>query len=406
VTRCGYGFVGECTNLAEVWLGNSVTTIGGYAFAYADKLFEIFLPDSITSLDSDVFRSSPIAVISISGGLTGIDPEVFHYSYDWWYDAPPTLQELHLRGPASASLCAAIAELPSAVSLYASGVSGNTICSDRAVTGEAPRTIRATKGVPPTRPATNTPIESRTPSPYRSAKATAQLDAVPDRVIVADNQPIDVAALNQSRPIAIGGTGVLQSGTEELWLTVVQIEPAARLIAKDLTVQASLHLQSGATLTAAPLDKITLIPEVELEFRCGKVQELPHLDLGEIGDGYAVVPSVLTVVIGSSSTSDDVHKPIVQGRTLGNCDEWKKKVTGLPSGYEAKCETISSSSRSLMANGDVIGLFVVKEKDGGLSGGAIAGIVIAVLVVVAAAAVAVWFFVLRKRDDSGGGASA
>jgi hypothetical protein len=223
---------------------------------------------------------------------------------------------------------------------------------------------------------------------------------------VEDNAPIDMNTLNESRPISIGGTGVLQARSDqELWLTIVQIEPESQLIAKDLTVQASLHLDSGSSLAAAPLDKITLIPDVELEFRCGNLEELPHLDLGDIGDDYRVVPSVLQVVIGSSSTSEDLHKPLVQGRTLSNCPDWQAKVRGLPSGYVAQCETISSSSQSLLANGEVIGLFVVKEPDGqgGLSGGVVAGIVIGVLVVVVAGAGAGWFFLVRKRDDSGGG---
>jgi hypothetical protein len=233
---------------------------------------------------------------------------------------------------------------------------------------------------------------------------------------VAENQPIDVSALDQSRPVAIGGSGVLQAETRvedgqttaELWLTVVQVEPQAQVVAKELVVQASLHLESGASLTAAPMDKITLVPEVELEFRCGNLGELPHLDLGEIGETYSVLPSVLNVVIDSASSSDDSHKPLIQGKTLSNCGEWQKKVTGLPSGYETKCDTISASGRSLLASGPVIGLFVVKAKsdDGGLSGGAIAGIVIGAVFVVAVAVGAVWFFVLRKRDDSGGGASA
>jgi hypothetical protein len=243
---------------------------------------------------------------------------------------------------------------------------------------------------------------------------TPQPEAEPDRVEVVEDKPVNASALNQSRPISIGGNGVLQGldtgegGTEQLWLTVVQIEPESHLVAKELTVQASLHLESGSTLEAADLDKITLSPEVLLEFSCDNLAQLPHLDLGDIGDGYSVVPSVLLVVVESSSSSDDVHKPLVQGKTLSNCVDWQKKVTGLPSGYETRCETITESSQSLLAEGKVIGLFVVKKKagDGGLSGGAIAGIVIAALAAVGAAAGAVWFFVLRKVDESGGEAAA
>jgi hypothetical protein len=249
-------------------------------------------------------------------------------------------------------------------------------------------------------------------------------------VEVIDNRPIDVAALDQSRPITIGGSGILQaasryeegssSPTTQLWLTVLTIEPEAQLIGKDLVVQTSLRLESGARLAAAPLDKITLVPGVELEFHCDNLEELPHLDLGDIGENYSVVPSLLKVVINSSS-SDEVHKPLVQGRTLSNCDQWKAKVEGLPREYEAQCEPVSSSGQSLLANGPVIGLFIVNSAPeptkavrddggsnagGGLGIGVIVGIVIGAVVVIGVAVGAIWFFVLRKKDDSGEGLNA
>jgi hypothetical protein len=137
-----------------------------------------------------------------------------------------------------------------------------------------------------------------------------------------------------------------------------------------------------------------------------KAENLPRLDLGSIGDGETVTPVALEVDLGNTE-GENVEQLLVQGRTL-NCEACGQAVKGLPDGFATKCVTIAKGGRSLLAPRDTIGLYVVKtdpgKGDGGLSGGAVAGIVIGV---VGVAAGAVWFFVIKKGGDgSSNGAEA
>jgi hypothetical protein len=177
---------------------------------------------------------------------------------------------------------------------------------------------------------------------------------------------------------------LLQASTDELWLTVVTIQPGADLVAKGLVVQNFLQLEVGAKLFAAPLDQIDLGADIEIRFSSPSATKLPSLDLGDIGDAYAVVPALRNVEISSGDIPSDLHQPIVQGKTLSNCESWKAKVKGLPDGAEAQCETIAASAKSLLGGGEVIGLFVVKSKsdDGGIPVEVIVGVAVAVAVAV------------------------
>jgi hypothetical protein len=104
----------------------------------------------------------------------------------------------------------------------------------------------------------------------------------------------------------------------------------------------------------------------------------------------------------------------VQGRTLGNCEEWGEAVKGLPDGFGTECRVVAKAGRSLLSPGDALGLFVVKkdagngnDDDDGLSGGAIAGIVIGVVAVVGVGVGALWFLVIKRGDGgSSNGAGA
>jgi hypothetical protein len=91
---------------------------------------------------------------------------------------------------------------------------------------------------------------------------------------------------------------------------------------------------------------------------------------------------------------------------LTNCEEWRKKVTGIPAGYTAKCGPAEDPFRpggGTSILNDVIGLFLIRSPAGdkkGLSGAVIAGIVIAVIAFLAGIGVGALFFLRRGQTDA------
>jgi hypothetical protein len=450
VTAIGQDAFYMCDTLDTVQMPALLSVLGYRAFGSCPLVTSLRLPDFVSVLGAGCLPPG-LTTLSISGN------NVCLASYFFSRD----LTAIHIRGPPGEAVCSLIGKFPSAT-LSLSGLPDSapaTICGDRAFDLAPDNHPQAPvpRSVPPSRSGghTRSPLDTRSPFPAppgtaprtqtrsdptstrqmtntlgepespidipspktmniapqtgtlvasRSPKQTPLLDAEPELVIVRDNAVIDLTALDPARPIAINGSGFVQGTTnEQLWLTIVNIGLEAQIVAKDLVVQSSLRLESGSKLEAAPSDMITLVPGVELEFRCGNFNQLPHLDLGVIGDGYTVLPAVLEVVIEALPSTDEVPRALVQGKTLSNCDEWRKKVTGIPNGYEVTCDTITSSGQSLLNDGPVIGLFIVKTRpvdDHGLSGGAIAGIVVGAVVVLAAAAGAVWWLMSKGVDTS------
>jgi hypothetical protein len=399
ILTCGAGFVQWCTDLAEIWLGNSVISVGYDAFAQNVALSEIFFPDSLEILDTHVFWLSSLTSISLPGSVSTVDTLLFQYESSLDPSTNP-LQTLHLRGPVSPAVCAALANLPPGVAVFTSGVSGNTICSDVEVVHENTRTPRATSRVLPT----PSRAKSRSPTQSQSIRPTLRPDVTPQEITVAESEPVDPDSLDLTRPISIRGNGTLQGTTGEvLWLNAVTIQPQAQVIARNVGIQASLCLESGSSLRAAPQGQIILVPDLELEFRGPDVDQLPYLDLGDIGATYDVIPSVLNIVIESESFSGDVNRFLVQGKTLSNCLEWHSKVTGLSSGCEMQCKPMPNSDQSLLAGEEVIGLFIVKSGDSAVedtvSAAVMAGTFVAIVVVVIGiVVVAIWWAYLRKVD--------
>jgi hypothetical protein len=75
-----YGFSGDLV------IADSVTTIGSYAFYYCDSLTgDLVIPDSVTSIGSHAFGywgiSTPIGTLTIGNSVTSIGSYAFSYSY-------------------------------------------------------------------------------------------------------------------------------------------------------------------------------------------------------------------------------------------------------------------------------------------------------------------------------------
>jgi hypothetical protein len=118
---------------------------------------------------------------------------------------------------------------------------------------------------------------------------------------------------------------------------------------------------------------------------------------------YDVIPSVLKLVIESVLFSGEVNRIVVDGKTLSNCVEWQSRVTGVLSGTEMRCQTVTDSDQSLLAGEHGIGLFIVNSRtseiDDTISAAVMAATFVAIVVVVIGIVIlGIWFAYLRKVD--------
>ena len=78
VTTIGnYAFAASAC-LTSVSMGNSITTIGNFAFNSCSKLTSINIPNSVTSIGTDVFYICGFASIVLPDGITSIGDNTFH----------------------------------------------------------------------------------------------------------------------------------------------------------------------------------------------------------------------------------------------------------------------------------------------------------------------------------------
>ena len=80
VTRIGSSAFGYCTGLTSVVIPNSVTSIGGSAFSGCTGLTSIEIPNSVTSIGGSAFSGcTTITSVTIPNSVTSIGDYVFHY---------------------------------------------------------------------------------------------------------------------------------------------------------------------------------------------------------------------------------------------------------------------------------------------------------------------------------------
>ena len=81
VTTIGDSAFENCTGLAEVTIGNSVTTIGSYAFAYCAGLTELTIPNSVTEIGYFAFAyCTGLTEVTIGNSVTTIGSAAFYDS--------------------------------------------------------------------------------------------------------------------------------------------------------------------------------------------------------------------------------------------------------------------------------------------------------------------------------------
>lgn len=80
VTEIGNFAFAYCDALTSVTIGNGVTEISYCAFAYCDALTYIVIPDSVTFIGGSAFRScSALTSVVIGNGVTEIGNSAFTY---------------------------------------------------------------------------------------------------------------------------------------------------------------------------------------------------------------------------------------------------------------------------------------------------------------------------------------
>ena len=78
VTSIGNDAFRGCTGLTSVNIGNSVTHIGNYAFWYCSGLTSVTIPNSVTSIGNNAFQNcSSLTSITIPNSVTSIDNAAF-----------------------------------------------------------------------------------------------------------------------------------------------------------------------------------------------------------------------------------------------------------------------------------------------------------------------------------------
>lgn len=77
LNRIGYYAFYHCSKLASINLGNSVTSIGDYAF-YNTGLTSITIPNSVISIGEGAFKGCPLTAVTIPDGVASIG----YYAFD------------------------------------------------------------------------------------------------------------------------------------------------------------------------------------------------------------------------------------------------------------------------------------------------------------------------------------
>jgi hypothetical protein len=78
VTSIGYYAFGGCTGLTSVTIGNSVTSIGATAFEWCSALTSVTIPNSVISIGAEAFRGCwALTSVTIGSGVTTIGDGAF-----------------------------------------------------------------------------------------------------------------------------------------------------------------------------------------------------------------------------------------------------------------------------------------------------------------------------------------
>jgi hypothetical protein len=175
-----------------------------------------------------------------------------------------------------------------------------------------------------------------------------------------------VPYVNES--IKFGGTGTIRAAVGgALELTVVALDAGSEITAENLTVFEGLTLTGGAVLK--PQADTLIVLKENVFFELAEFEgALPTVVLGEIGENFTVVPSVVAVAIKAADYSAEelnrLDAVLVEGRTLGNCEDWSERVDlGTESGqFETYCKSWEQEGRKLQSANERVSLNLKHKK--------------------------------------------
>jgi hypothetical protein len=346
-------------NLTKVTLAEGLVEVGALAFAYCENLESLYLPDTVYVIGSNFLLEAKILWVPIPATATTVSPSAFESS---------TIYEfLNLRGIPGSSVCAAIQNVDTTITLTGYIPPWGTICDG------IPVTLVGTATVGRSQPVTATPLPTTTPRATRTLLATPEPDAPVFSVNVGQG-PVFVEDIPSGQRIQLSGLGTFNpvdsfAAPVELRVSAVSITPSSMIFASRLTIEAELVLGNGSVLTTE--DTIGLVNGVRIVLEAETAEGLPVIDLGLIGNPYHVVPGEILINITSVPSGDFKFEKrvLIGGQTLSNCADWLTRVTGLPEVFILSCGEIPIESESpgngarLLAGPDVIGLWVEKKVD-------------------------------------------
>jgi hypothetical protein len=162
-------------------------------------------------------------------------------------------------------------------------------------------------------------------------------------VIQLSDEHITVVA-SRTDPVTITGHGRLVGLLNAPFnLTDVTIADGSEVSADGLTVLRRLHMIGSAHLMGVSGDWVSLATGIDLIFTPSG-HEIPRVNLGSVGRAYATRPASITVNINAEDFSEPdlqaIRVPIVSGRTLSNCEDWREiaRVSPQSGRFKFQCD--------------------------------------------------------------------
>jgi hypothetical protein len=235
-------------------------------------------------------------------------------------------------------------------------------------------------------------------------------EAPPTTIELTDGEPTNLPPTRDT--LILTGTGTIQPATgETITVQVINVTADGIVTANGLKVVKNIQMTGKSKLMAAAGDKITLEPNVRIVFESSD-ENVPFLDLGNIGDNYTITPEKFAIELQAVSfkPADGFRHTLLQGETLTNCEDWIEIAEYDKETFTVTCEEGGGEGgRGLRAR---VRRLVVKgrkdargaDSDDGLPPGAIVAIVIAGVVLLVG--VAILAFILVKRSRKSGSSSS